>query len=368
MARSFDAGRPIRRLGLGCAGGASVLWAAVLGADAAPATGPATLPAAAAAAQPEKQKPEEAFLQSQRQQRDAARARFATLRQVGPVSAAEAARLSLERGLLRAEITALAVGAGQVRVKVEGSDATWVVSRRTTSVAFGANAPDPGPTLMLQRYEPDAKTDDAVWSIYLSANNIGLSLSGQSIAGRVMYNQNVRNPNPVTLTVTEWAAGPRMANVFTAQAATFQQLRAEHPAEFRQYLLPVLSKVSDLSWMLPDAADVYRAFADIPADPAVTQTVLALLPDLDARAFATRDAASRRLAATGRPGVLAVLRLDPAAPLTGEQRGRLGQFVAGYRHRDDLDPAAARKDPNFLADALEYPDPAVRVAARQGLE
>src|SRR4051812_37729742 len=185
MARSFDAGRPIRRLGLGCAGGASVLWAAVLGADAAPATGPATLPAAAAAAQPERQKPDEAFLQSQRQQRDAARARFATLRQVGPVSAAEAARLSLDRGLLHAEMTALAVGADQVRLKVEGSDATWVVSRRTTPLVVGINVPDPGPTLMLQRYEPNAKGDDEIWSTYLSANNNGLTLSGQSIGGRV---------------------------------------------------------------------------------------------------------------------------------------------------------------------------------------
>jgi hypothetical protein len=283
------------------------------------------------------------------------------------VSQAEAARLTLERGLLHAEMSAPTIGTEQVRLKVEGSNATWVVSRRTTPVVVGANLPDPSPTLMLQRYDPDARADDEVWSIYLSANNNALSLSGQSIAGRVMYSQNARNPNPVTMTVMEWAPGPRMANVFTAQAATFQQLRAEHPAEFRQYLLPVLGKVSDLGWMLPDAADVYRAFPDIPADPAATQKVLALLPELDARAFATRDAASRRLAATGRPGVLAVLRLDPA-PLTDEQRGRLGQFVAGYRHRDDLDPAAARKDPSFLADALEYPDPVVRAVARRALE
>src|SRR3954447_24052975 len=113
MARSSKAGRPVRPLAVRCAGGAIAMWTAVLGAKAAPATGPATAPAGAGAVQPERQKADEAFLQSQRQQREAARARFATLRQVGPVSAAEAARLTLDRGLLHAEMTALAVGADQ---------------------------------------------------------------------------------------------------------------------------------------------------------------------------------------------------------------------------------------------------------------
>jgi hypothetical protein len=119
--------------------------------------------------------------------------------------------------------------------------------------------------------------------------------------------------------------------------------------------------------MKPGAGDVYGVFTEVQADQQVTQKIEALLPELDSPSSPIRDAASQRLMALGPAGVLAALRLDSSA-LTDEQRGRLGELVARHRRRDLADPAAARKDPNFLADCLEYDDPAVRRAAKATLE
>ena len=256
-----------------------------------------------------------------------------------------------------------------MRAKVEGNDATWVVTRQQQQVFAGNGFVQNnfGPTVTLQRIDPGVKDDDEIWATYLTANNRFLTLTGQRVNGQITYSQAHTGAN---VNVTEWAAGPngvRMDNVFTARAHNVQQLRAEHPEEFRKYVLPLLSKVSDLEWLRPGAADVYDVFSQIPADQQVAQKVAALLPELDSPAYPVRDAASQKLEALGQAGVLAALRIDPAG-LTDEQRGRLGQFVAKYRRRDFTDPAAVRKDANFLVDALEYDDPAVRAAARQALE
>jgi HEAT repeat protein len=98
----------------------------------------------------------------------------------------------------------------------------------------------------------------------------------------------------------------------------------------------------------------------------VVQRLETLLPDLDSPAFPVRDSASSRLEALGPAGVLAALRAD-VSNLTDEQRGRLAAFIRQNRNRTFEDPAAARKDVNFLIDALEYDDPAVRAAAREQL-
>ncbi len=115
---------------------------------------------------------------------------------------------------------------------------------------------------------------------------------------------------------------------------------------------------------------MYAAFPDLPADAGVTARVLDLLPQLEAGAFADRDAASRALAAAGPPGVLAVLRLDSAAgpELGAEQRGRLNRLLDAGRRRDFPDGAAAGGDVGFLVECLDDPDRAVRDAARRALE
>src|SRR5690349_10153716 len=121
--------RTPRRIPAVVAAWITAAWMAAAPVHAAPvAVVPATGPAAGQQ-QPERQKPDEAFLQAQRRQRDATRTQFASLRQVGPVSPDAACRFSLERGLLHVETTPLA-GPDQARLRVEGSDAIWVASRR----------------------------------------------------------------------------------------------------------------------------------------------------------------------------------------------------------------------------------------------
>jgi hypothetical protein len=54
--------------------------------------------------------------------------------------------------------------------------------------------------------------------------------------------------------------------------------------------------------------------------------------------------------------------------LSDEQRTRLLALVNDHHRREISDVAAARKDLNFLADCLEYDDPAVRAEAKGAIE
>ncbi len=173
------------------------------------------------------------------------------------------------------------------------------------------------------------------------------------------------------MNVMQWTSGPggniQTDSLLNAHASSIGQLRTEHPEEFRKYVLPLLEKLSDMQWLRPGAADVYAAFPQIPADEQVTRKVRALLPDLDSDAFPIRDAASTQLAALGPPAVLAALRMD-WSDLSDEQQSRLLALINDHHRREVLDAATAGKDLNFLADCLEYDDPAVRAAARSAIE
>jgi hypothetical protein len=114
--------------------------------------------------------------------------------------------------------------------------------------------------------------------------------------------------------------------------------------------------------------ELYSVLTDIPADAKVTQAVKDLLPLLDADAFEKRQAASAELAKLGRPGVLAVLRLDMTV-LTEEQKARCRAFANTYRQGNaDEDWEQKRQDPYFLLDAMEDDDAVVRAAAKGQLQ
>ena len=67
----------------------------------------------------------------------------------------------------------------------------------------------------------------------------------------------------------------------TFDALSLADLRNEHPAEYRKFLLPLLGKLMDVSRTLPGATDVYEVFKEIPADDASSAQVKSLLPRLD---------------------------------------------------------------------------------------
>ena len=93
-----------------------------------------------------------------------------------------------------------------------------------------------------------------------------------------------------------------------------------------------------------------------------------LLPQLDADAFEKREAASAELAKLGRGGVLALLRMD-LKPLSEEQKARCQGFLNSFRQggNDDLEQSGGGIR-NFLLDAMEDDDAAVRTAAKNQLQ
>jgi hypothetical protein len=169
------------------------------------------------------------------------------------------------------------------------------------------------------------------------------------------------------VTLEASSEGPTGQKKFHVEASSLPKLQADHPDEVRQYLAPVLMRLVGKDLLRPGITDFYIAFTDIPANPDVVKTVLALLPRLDADSSDQRDAASAELAQLGAPGILAVLRLDRTT-LTQEQKSRCDAFLETERQRTFDSPDDARRDPSFLLDALSDDDLAVRAAAKNALQ
>jgi hypothetical protein len=350
-------------------------------ARAVPATGPATEPSANPTTQPGTQpapdeaKPRhrpapESFLRSQRQQRDMSRNMFSNIRQGATYRLDALLQFRMVKGIMDIQTAAVPVGE-QTRIKVEGSNAVWIGFRQPQNfnVAFpGAPLAVTTTASTITRVDPDVKADDEVWSTYINVSGDNFWIMGQSVCGRVNINQ---SNGQIGVNVMEWTSGPggniQTDSLLNTRASSIGQLRAEHPEEFRKYVLPLLSKLSDMQWLQPGTSDVYVMFPQIPADEQVMRKIRALLPDLDSDAFPVRDTASTQLAALGPPGVLAALRMD-WSELSDEQRSRLLALVNDNHRREMPDVAAARKDLNLLADCLEYDDPAVRAAAKAAIE
>jgi hypothetical protein len=379
--------RFVQSAGFGLAIAIPVL-AAAEGPATRPATGPATAPATQPAAAAPKPKPklDEQFLLGQRNQRDNARNSYGGAPSGAEVTLDQLMQWSLDRGALQVDVLTVPGVRTTQRYKVKGSDAIWQTTSSPYTVQQMVGNAWVRQTVTsenLDRIDVNAKTDPEIWSTHVSANPNSLSIRGQSVSGYIYFSQSrarmnafgvAANVQPtVSLMVQEWAGGAngqgiRMNVVFHGTARSIPELRAKYPAEFRKHFVALMSKLSDLSWMSPGAADAYAVFSEIPADPQVTAMVDALLPDLDSDVFAVRDAAGKQLLGLGAPAVLAVLRKDLSG-LSDEQRAQVGRLIASHRRRGDLGGAAdARSDASFLADCLEHSDPAVRAAAKSSLE
>jgi hypothetical protein len=313
---------------------------------------------------------DEAAARTQRAQRDSTRKRYLGLPELPAVAALnQLVTLSEDAdGRLVADITPLPADAHpQLRVKVRDLEGVpFELQARGSIVARGNGKPaTPVPALIWYDFDALETSEDGLWLARLNATSEYISVSGQSLTGRVTLVQNAGR-------LTFMFRRHNNAQNIRAQGQSLRELRERYPKEFEEQIVPLLSKFSNLPFLRPGPADVYAVFDELPADGAVTAQVLALLPQLAADAFPHRDEASRALAALGPAGVLAVLRLDEAraGPLTHEQRSRLAALVNAARRipPQRFDPAAARAEPRFLADCLEDPDLAVRTAAKRELE
>lgn len=261
----------------------------------------------------------------------------------------------LYNGLLHAQSADVATPT-QVRIGVDGSKAVWTLLR-----PHGAGFAS---LTRIERYDFDAK-DEELWNSRVMIGEGFVTLSAQSLYGNTTLWQNASGVNVRVAEFGQW--GQPQNVVFTGQARSMLQLRAEHPQEFRTHVVPLLSRFSDLSFLLPGPADVYGVFVEIPADQMIVQSIARILPELDADDPVDRDAGSAKLRELGSAGVLAALRWD-TTDLSEEQKLRLESFIGCFRRRPIADPAAQRRNVDFLIDCLEYDDQTVRTAAKSELE
>jgi len=331
------------------------------------AVAPATQPAnASPAAQAE---PRKAFDERWRQvhvsQLNGIRTQWANAPVVQTFKPGTLVQLSLCNGVLKAHTTDLAA-ATAVRVAVEGTKSIWMLSRSQGMGAAGGGFPRPTftPYVNISRYDLDAKDAD-FWNSRLMVSERTVSFYAQTLYGNTSLSQSGGVTRVRVSEYTQW--GQPQKSVFVAQASSLTRLRAENPEPFRLYVLPLLARFSDPSFLQPGPADVYGVFPEIAAEQKIAEDLTQLVPELDAIDPIDREAASEKLRQLGAPGVLAALRLDESE-LSEEQKLRVRSFISAYRRRPTIDPAIERRDLSFLIDCLEFDDPSVRAAAKAEIE
>jgi hypothetical protein len=303
----------------------------------------------------------------------------------------------MEKENIKVNTQALRALNGSGRIKVEaGPDAakaTWSVNVPKAAGAGGGNVPGGGngpaigpaggaaagggaavqiaavPWMMplsLTRYDWDQKGDGQFWSVQLSGQNdalVQIVAMGNGI--RLVYNQ---TPQGSVFLWVNSTAGGQFRQIFHGRAASLLALKQAHPDEVRQYLQPLLRRLTGKDLLRPGPVEVYSVFTDVPADAKAAQAVKDLLPQLEADSVDKREAASADLLKLGRAGVLAVLRLDWAS-LSQEQKARCQAFVKSFRQGDaEVAVEALRQDPEFLLEAMQDDDLAVRTAAKSQFE
>ena len=240
-------------------------------------------------------------------------------------------------------------------IALEGSPHLWTIQRRK------AGTLDAGLSLViLTCYAPAEPGPFHKFS--LASDGLSVTVSAQDLLGHPLWQSHL------TLMQSERAlhVGFRLAaDKYTPRRLRldeFAQIQTQVPDFWNNYVVPALRRLGPGR----AAADVYRVFDQIPADPKVTRDVMALVARLGADELTERDAAARELRTKGRAAMLATMRLDPAL-LSPEQNSRLAWFRAadGWVRVEDVD--SARRDEAFLEACLEDEDPAVRVAAANTL-
>ena len=168
----------------------------------------------------------------------------------------------------------------------------------------------------------------------------------------------VFGPNFTEAKVGRFGGTPKVLVRSTDARALYR----ERPIEVRQYVTPLLKLLTGGPNPLgPAAGDVYRAFAEVPADGKATAALAAELPKLASGDPRVRQGASAAIAALGPRGVQAALKLDPTR-LPPEAAARVANLIDAAS--PDPRPAdVLRADPNFLLDCLDDADPNVRAAA-----
>jgi len=275
---------------------------------------------------------------------------------------ADVVKFSLSDGQLKVEWTNVVNAVNQqVRLQIEGSNAVWVVQPHGVAINVLAGQR----FVNLTRY--DFECLDGPWSITMNIQPTSLHIYSQwGPRGEVYNTRFFQSNNTVSLTASSLVQG-RHQQTFQGGAGSLAELQSSNPEEVRQYLAPMLRGLAGEDLLRPAPGDLYRVFDQLPVDPQVSRQVAEIVPKLESASFAEREAASAQLRALGRGGLLAAMRVDPAT-LSAEQRARLADLVAHASRRTLNNPAAMKRDVNFLLEAMEDEEAAVRAAAQAALQ
>jgi len=309
----------------------------------------------------------------QRRDRDDTRASVADLKEIGPMSFDDLVHVSVDGGSLSATSGILIVPRQDwVRVRLfnEPRDedprtprTVWRVQTQDQMAHRGWNRF--APEISICRYDFEPAGDDVIWSTTLHVNpSRGIvELTAHAPAYTVSYYQRGRTA-VLRVSPADSASEPSA----DCESDSLYGLKAEYPAEVRKFLAPVIARFTpdNTDLLRPGPTDIYMAFPDLPADATATAAVRDIVPRLDAVSPADRQAALADLKKLGHPALLALARMDRNS-LTPQEKAAVASLLASER-RYRKTPADMRKDLQFLADCLEFDDPAVRRAAKTVLE
>jgi hypothetical protein len=274
-----------------------------------------------------------------------------------PVSARELPRLVLREGQLQATAASINPIPAQ-RIRVVGSEAIWSVG----STGMGVNATG------LEYLDPARLDGDGIWNAIMSVRADLISITvrrGSKSATEYFSISQQKNTFRLIIRSARAPGAAVAARMQSLSADSIEQFRQKSPAEYKEYVAPVIELLSFATLVKPGPTDIYRVFSELKPSPEVERQILEVVASLASVDPAQRTDASQRLEKLGGIGVLAALRLDRSI-LTPEQRNRIDTFVRSQSCFLN-EPERLRHDPLFLVDCLEVDDMRVRKLALEEL-
>jgi len=145
------------------------------------------------------------------------------------------------------------------------------------------------------------------------------------------------------------------------------QLRRKYPRETAMYFQPMLAALrqDEVVFAVDHRAAWQVLQSHLTVDAKTEDKVKALIKELDAEEYATREAASESLEKLGEPAALVAMRMDRTG-LSSEQNSRLDTFLSPYKPLNETDARKYATDVWFLIDCLYTDDQTIRdVAVKQ---
>ena len=238
---------------------------------------------------------------------------------------------------------------------MEGSDQLWSLHRRKSGTL------DEGLSMFtLTCYAADEAGPFSRYSV--SADGRAAIVAGNQTAGHPALQGYVSMSAGLRGAVIAYRLEETKYQARRLEVADLSLIPTRAPQLLERSITPILRRLGAGR----PAADVYRVFDQIPADPEAARRIQPLIGLLDSDDAAQRDQAQKKIVESGRAGVLACLRLDSSV-LSPEQKSRLDSIYRSEGWMGAGDIEQARRDPAWLDSCREDEDPRVREAAEHTL-